>query len=95
MEILKSIIIFIDEHHPEAGLQSKDCNSFIISSGKERRQGYTRVFYTGNGWNISIGHSITLKPIYRIKADYNNGQIVWSGQIIDGLIEELGYDKQI
>jgi hypothetical protein len=95
MEILKLVIAFIKEYHPEAGLLIKDDTAFTKIPKKEKLHGYTRINYTGDKWKISIGHPITQKIIYQIKADWNNGQIIWSGRVIDGLVEEVSYDRNL
>jgi hypothetical protein len=95
MDILKSVIAFIKEHHPEAGLLIKDDTVFTKIPKKERRLGYTRINYAADKWEISIGHPITPKTVYQVKAGWNNGQIVWVGRVIDGQVEEISYDSNL
>jgi hypothetical protein len=93
MDILKLVVEFIKEHHPAAGSLIKDYTRFILSSDGKRLQGYSSAVFTGDNWEISIGHAVTPRTIYQIRADYNKGEIVWTGQIINGQVEEKGYDK--
>ena len=93
MEILKMVVEFIKEHHPEAGALIIDYTKFILNSDGKRLQGYTSAVFIGDNWNISIGHAVTPLTIYRVRAMYNNGEIVWTGQVINRQVEEKGYDK--
>jgi hypothetical protein len=93
MDILKFVVEFIKEHHPEAGALINDYTKFAEKPQGERLYGYTRVVFVGGNWNISIGHAVTPLTIYRVRADYNNGEIVWTGQVRNGQVEEKGYDK--
>lgn len=93
MSILRTVIEYIREHHPDAGELIKDCDSFSKKSTGKRLQGYSRVLYTGDNWNISIGHAVTPVITYQIEADYNNGAIIWTGQIKNGQVEEKSYEK--
>jgi hypothetical protein len=93
MEILKLVVEYIKEHHPAAGVLIKDYTKFSLSSDGKRLQGYSSVVFIGDNWNISIGHAVTPLTIYRVRADYNNGEIVWTGQVINGQVEEDSYAK--
>jgi len=93
MEILKLVVEYIKEHHPEAGALIKDYSKFTEKPEGERLFGYTRVEFVGGNWNISIGHAVTPLTIYRVRADYNNGEIVWIGKIIKEQVEEDSYAK--
>ncbi|MDD4874376.1 MAG: hypothetical protein PHE15_05310 [Dehalococcoidales bacterium] len=93
MDILKLVVAFIKEHHPDAGALIKDYTSFVNNIEGKRLQGYSRAVYTGDNWNISIGHAVTPLTIYQIRADYNNGEIVWVGQIKNRQVEEKSYER--
>jgi hypothetical protein len=93
MDILKLVVDYIKQHHPEAGALIKDYTGFTLSSDGKRLQGYSSVVFIGDNWNISIGHAVTPLTIYRVRADYNNGEIVWTGQVINGQVEENSYAK--
>ena len=93
MEILKLVVEFIKEHHPAAGALIIDYTKFVMSSEGKRLEGFSRVVFTGDNWNISIGHAVTPLTIYSVRADYNNGEIVWTGKIINEQVEENSYAK--
>jgi len=93
MEILKMVVEFIKQHHPEAGALIIDYAKFVMSSEGKRLQGFSSVVFTGDNWDISIGHAATLLTIYRVRADYNKGEIVWTGKIIEDQVEENSYAK--
>ncbi|MGA3093924.1 MAG: hypothetical protein ABSD79_00880 [Dehalococcoidales bacterium] len=93
MEILKLVVEYIKQHHPEAGALIIDYTKFAMSSEGKRLQGFSSAVFTGDNWDISIGHAVTPLTIYRVRADYNNGEIVWTGQVINGQVEENSYAK--
>ena len=94
MEILNSAASYIRGNHPDAAVFMPDDISFTISSstGKDI-EGYTGVTYSGGGWVISIGHAIVPNYTWGIKADYDNGKILWIGSSQDGRITEESYTR--
>ncbi|MDD4923821.1 MAG: hypothetical protein PHF74_03160 [Dehalococcoidales bacterium] len=84
---------YIRENHPEAAVPLEDYSCFTVSSEGKRAPGYSRSVYSGSGWNISIGRSVTPERIYNIKAEHNNGDTIWTGRIINGRIEENSYEN--
>jgi len=94
MEILNNAITFIKANHPDAAVFMPADISFTLSSstGKDI-EGYTGVIYSGGGWTISIGHAIVPNYAWGIKADYDNGKIVWIGDSKNGQISEESYTK--
>jgi hypothetical protein len=91
MEILKLVIEYIKQHHPRAGAFIIDYTKFAEKPEGERLFGYTKAEFVGGNWNISIGHAVTPLTIYSVRADYNNGEIVWTGKIINEQVEEVSY----
>ncbi|MFA5401209.1 MAG: hypothetical protein WC169_09395 [Dehalococcoidia bacterium] len=94
MEILDSTISYIKANHPDASAFLSDDIKFALtgSTGKDI-EGYTGVTYSGGGWVISIGHAIVPNYAWGIKADYDNGKIVWIGDSKNGQISEESYTK--
>lgn len=93
MDILKTIVQYIKENHPEAGLPEADGICYKVDSDSRRKLGYSRSVYSGGGWDISIGRPVTPERIYNVKAEYNNGDIVWVGRVINGKVEEKSYEN--
>jgi hypothetical protein len=92
MDIPKLVLNFIKSHHPEAGVSIGDESGFVEKPGNKHIHGYASTVLSGYNWELIIGHAVTLHPVYRVTADYDNGRIIWSGQIIDGNVEETGYE---
>lgn len=94
MEILKSTMSYIKANHPDAAPFITADISFTISGGTAKDiEGYNGVTYTGGGWVISMGHPIVPNYAWEIKADYDNGKIVWIGTSRNGRITEESYTK--
>jgi hypothetical protein len=93
MDILKLVVDFIREHHPEAGPSIKDYSRFIETPGDKHHHGYASTVLTGYNWEINIGHAVTPRRVYRVTAKYNDGEIVWNGRIIDRQVEETSYER--
>lgn len=94
LDIVKSAMSFIGQHHPEAAALINSGASYAqAGSGGKGKLGYSAVTYTGNGWTIKIGHAVTAEIIYEISADYQNGKITWTGQSKDGTLTEQSYNQ--
>jgi hypothetical protein len=93
MDMLKTILDFIKENHPDACVPAADENCFTVNSDSRRKPGYRRTVYNGGGWEIAIGRPVTPEKIYNIRAEYQNRRIIWKGRIINGKIEENSYDS--
>jgi hypothetical protein len=95
MDILDDTMAYIRVHHPDAAAFLADDISFTASYTEKYRQGYTGVTYTGGGWTISIGRTITPEAMdsYGIRAEYSNGKIVWVGRSKNGQLTEESYTK--
>jgi hypothetical protein len=92
MDILKSVIEYIRENHSDAGMLI-DYTHFVNNSSGKKPPGYSNAVFTADSWKITIGHTVTRDRIYKIKADYNSGEILWTGQIKNGQLEEKSYEK--
>ena len=92
MDILKLVFDFIKSHHPEAGVFIGDYSEFVEKPGNKHIYGYASTVLNGYNWEINIGHAVTPQPMYRIKAAYDNGTIIWNGRIVDGQVEETSYE---
>jgi len=92
MDILNNSLSYIKANHPDAAPFISNNISFtpVSSTGKDI-EGYTSVTYTGGGWVVSIGHAIVPNYAWGIKADYDNGKIVWTGSSRNGQITEESY----
>lgn len=94
MEILDSTISYIKANHPDAAaFMPEDLALTLSSSTGKDIEGYTGVIYSGGGWLISMGHAIVPHYAWGIKADYDNGKIVWIGTSRNGQITEESYTK--
>ena len=93
MDILKLVIQFLTQKHPELGALLPGYDTFTRHSQGAHLEGYSRAVFSGGGWEISIGHAVTPRTVYRVTADYNKDEIVWKGQIVNGQVEEKSYDK--
>ena len=93
MDVLKTILGYIKENHPDAGPLPVNDSYYTVNSEGREKLGYRRSVYSGGGWNISIGRPVTPERIYNIKAEYNNGDIVWIGRLINGKVEENSYEN--
>ena len=93
MDVLKTILEYIKENHPDAGLPEADGICYKVNSDSRRKLGYSRSVYSGGGWDISIGRPVTPQKVYNVKAEYQNGDIVWVGRIINGKAEEKSYEN--
>ena len=92
MEILNNAITYIKANHPDAAVFMPQDLTFTLSGHTGRDiEGYTGVTYSGGGWTISIGHAIVPNYTWGIKADYDNGKIVWIGSSRNGQITEESY----
>jgi hypothetical protein len=94
-DVLKTVLDYIKENHPDAAGSLVDTGYFTVSSDSKRVLGNRRSIYSGSGWNISIGHPVIPEIVYNIKAVYNNGEIIWSGRILNGKVEEQCYENII
>jgi hypothetical protein len=92
-EILKTVLDFIKENHPDAVVFLVDEGCFKAHSGGKSVLGYRKNLYSGGGWNINIGHPVTPEMVYNVKAVYNDDEIKWSGRILNGKVEELIYEN--
>lgn len=92
-DVLKTALEYIKENHPDAVVSLVDTGYFTVSSDSKRVLGYRKSLYSGGGWNVSVGQPITPEIIYNIEAVYNGGEIIWSGRILNGKIEELSYEN--
>ncbi len=93
MDVLKTILDYIKENHPDAVLLLVNDSCYTVNSEGRGKLGSRRSVYSGGGWEISIGRPVTPERIYNVKAEYNNGDIVWIGRILDGKVEEKSYEK--
>ncbi len=93
MDVLKTVLDYIKENHPEAAVPLEDYSCFTVSSAGKSAPGYSRSVYSGGGWNVSIGRPVTREIIYNVRAEYNNGDILWVGRILNGKVEENGYEN--
>ena len=93
MEVLKTVLDYIKENHPDACVPETDENCFTVNSGSRRKLGYRRSVYNGCGWEIVIGQPVIPEIIYNIRAEYQSGRIIWTGRIINGKIEENSYEN--
>ena len=93
MDILHSTMSYIGSHHADAAAFIPADISFNQLPHDQRKVGYGSVTYTGGGWEVSIGHAITLDEIYDMRADYQSGKIVWIGRSQDSVITEDSYTK--
>ncbi len=94
MDILNSSMSYIKANHPNAAPYIPNNISFSLSgsTGKDI-EGYSGVTYKGGGWVVSIGHAIVPNYVWGIKADFDNGKIVWIGSSKNGQITEESYTK--
>jgi hypothetical protein len=95
MDILKLVLDFIKSRHPEAAASISDYSAFIEQPGDKHNYGYTNTVLSGYNWSIKIGHAVTPQPVYSVTANYKNGEIVWNGQIINGLVKETNYEENL
>jgi hypothetical protein len=93
MEVLETVLEYIKENHPDAAVLCGDYSCFKAGSDGKGRLGCRRSVYSGGGWNISIGRPVVREKIYNIRAEYQNGRIIWTGRIINGKIEESSYEN--
>jgi hypothetical protein len=92
-DVLKRVIDYIKENHPDAVASLVDEGCFTAGYGGKRVLGYRKSVYSGGGWYIKIGHPLTPEIVYNIQAVYNNGEIIWCGRILNGKVEELSYEN--
>jgi hypothetical protein len=92
MEIINNVISYIRSNHPDAA-PFLPGNIYFTTAGSTSKgiEGYSGVTYKGGGWVISIGHAIVPNYTWGIKADYDNGKIVWIGTSKNGKITEESY----
>lgn len=93
MEVLETVLDYIKENHADAAVFCGDYNCFKAGSERKGRLGYRCSVYSRGGWNIRIGHPVVREKIYNIRAEYQNGRIIWTGRIINGKIEEYSYEN--
>jgi hypothetical protein len=92
VEILNSAMSYIKANHPDAAALMPADIEFKLTGGTGKDiEGYTGVTYRGGGWVVSIGHAIVPNYVWGIKADYNDGKIVWIGSSSNGQITEESY----
>ena len=92
-DVLKTVFEYIKENHPDTAIFMVDAGCFAVSSAEKRVSGNRRSVYSGGGWDVAIGHPVTPEIIYNVKAVYNNGEIIWTGSILNGKVEEQSYEN--
>ena len=93
MDILKLVVGYLTLRHPELNVLLPGSKTFVFQQGGKRLEGYSRATFFAGKWEISIGHAVIPKTVYNVTADYNHGEIVWSGQVINDHLEENTYVK--
>ena len=91
-DMLSSLMDYIKQNHPDAAPFINEDMSWTKSS-QVIKVGHTRYAYTGDGWTVTIGHTITAEVIYDIRAEYTSERIVWLGMIKNGAVTETSYTK--
>ena len=91
--MLRSIMRYIEQKHPDAAPFIKESIAWTKSSSV-KRIGYTGATYNGDGWTVTIGHAVTAELIYEVRAEYHSGEIVWTGTIKDSTITEESYTRK-
>lgn len=92
-DILNSIMNYIEENHPDAAAFIEGDISWTKVS-TTILFGHTQNVYTGDGWTVGIGHTITVEPFLDISAKYNDGAITWVGIIKENVITESSYTAE-
>ena len=90
---LNSVMDYIEQNHPDAAAFINEGISWTRSS-QTIRIGHTQNVYNGDGWTVSIGHSATAEPFLDVRAEYNDGAIVWVGMIKESVITESSYTAE-
>jgi hypothetical protein len=87
-----SVMEYIKQNHPDAAPFIKE-NIPWTARNEVLSDGYSRDVFTGGGWKVVIGHTITAKVIYGVTAEYSDEGIVWVGAVKDGTITEESYTR--
>ena len=83
---------YIKDNHPDAVPFIKENITWSVRN-EVLSDGYTRDVFTGDGWKVTVGHAITRKIIYEVRAEYNDERIVWLGTVQDSDVTEKSYTK--
>jgi len=94
VQILNNTMSYIKANHTDAAAFIPAGITFTPAGGTGKdMEGYSGVTYRGGGWTVSIGHAVVPHYVWDIRADYENGKIVWTGTSSDGQITEESYIK--
>ena len=91
-DIPDSVMDYIKQNHLDAAPFIKEDMSWTKSS-PVILDGYSRDFFTGDGWKVTVGHAVTAEVIYEVRTEHNGERIVWVGTVKDGTITEESYTK--
>lgn len=90
LEMLNNVMDYIKQNHPHAAAFINQDISWTKTS-QTITVGHTQNVYAGDGWTVTVGHSITAELLYEVRAEYSDEAIVWIGTIKDGVITERSY----
>ncbi len=93
LKMLNQALSFIKKNHPETSPLIND-NIKWTTSAPDAKPGYTSQVYSGGGWTITTGHTITADEVYIITAENKSAGISWTGRMINGSFEETGYQSR-
>lgn len=91
-DMLTKVMDYIKQNHQDAAPFIKENISWSART-EVMSDGYSRDAFTGDGWKVTIGHAIIPEVIYEVRAEHNDGGIVWVGTVKDGAVTEKSYTK--
>ena len=87
------VLAFIKKNHPETSSLIPS-NISWTNAGRVMKPGFTSQAYSGGGWTVTIGHTVTPEPVYDVKAENGSAGITWTGKIQNETVQETGYQAR-
>ena len=95
LDAVNTAMTYIRAHHTDAAAYIPASITFTRTAIPDKQKiGFARNAYSGSGWTVSVGSPVTAEVIYEISAVYSGGKITWTGNIKEGIVSELSYNRK-